>query len=37
MHSYPGNPPDSMWLAIVTSSDHMSYCHFLRPSTPLST
>ena len=27
---YPGSPVDSMWLAIVTSSDHISYCHFLK-------
>ncbi len=35
--TYPGRPDDSMWLAIVTSSDQMSYCHFFRPRTPLRT
>ena len=33
--TYPGRPPDSMWFAVVTSSDHTSYCHFFRPRTPL--
>lgn len=31
---YPGMPPDSMWLASVTSYDHTSNCHLRRPSTP---
>ena len=31
---YPGMPPDSMWLANVTSYDHTSNCHLRRPSTP---
>lgn len=35
--TYPGRPPDSMWLASVTSCDHTSNCHFLRPITPQST
>lgn len=35
--SHPGRPPDSMWLANVTSCDHTSYCHFCKPITPLST
>lgn len=33
----PGSPPASITLARVTSLDHTSYCHFLRPSTPHST
>ena len=34
---YPGRPPDSMWLAMVTSSDHTSNCSlFMLPNTPLS-
>lgn len=33
--TYPGRPPDSMWFAVVTSSDHTSYCHFFKPRTPL--
>lgn len=33
----PGSPPASITLASVTSFDHTSYCHFLRPSTPHST
>lgn len=32
--SHPGIPPDSMWFAIVTASDHTSYCHFRSPITP---
>lgn len=32
--TYPGMPPDSMWLAIMTSFDHTSKCHFLLPRTP---
>lgn len=32
--TYPGTPPDSIWLAIITSLDHTSKCHFLFPSTP---
>lgn len=36
-HIYPGNPPDSMALASVTSLLHTSYCHFFSPSTPHST
>lgn len=35
--THPGTPPDSMWLASVTSSLHTSNCHFLRPSTPHNT
>jgi hypothetical protein len=35
--AYPGIPPDSMWLANVTSYDHTSNCHLRRPSTPHST
>jgi len=35
--TYPGTPPDSIWLAMVTSSDQTSNCHFLSPSTPHST
>lgn len=35
--SHPGRPPDSMWLANVTSWDHTSYCHFCKPITPQST
>lgn len=35
MLTYPGSPPDSMWLAVVTSSDHTSYCHLTNPNTPL--
>ncbi|KAG7253618.1 hypothetical protein CRUP_027259 [Coryphaenoides rupestris] len=31
---HPALPPASMWLASVTSLDHTSNCHFLRPSTP---
>lgn len=34
---HPGRPPDSMWFANVTSSDHTSYCHFCKPITPQST
>lgn len=34
MSTHPGIPPDSIWLAIVTSSDHTSYCHFRSPKTP---
>lgn len=30
----PGSPPDSMWLASVTSFDHTSNCHLRRPRTP---
>lgn len=33
-NTYPGRPPDSIWLAKVTSSLHTSNCHFLRPRTP---
>lgn len=33
----PGSPPASITLASVTSFDHTSYCHFLRPSTPHNT
>lgn len=33
----PGSPPDSMWLARVTSLDQTSNCHFRRPRTPQST
>ena len=32
--SYPGIPPDSIWLARVTSLLHTSNCHFLSPNTP---
>lgn len=32
--TYPALPPASMWLASVTSLDHTSNCHFLRPKTP---
>lgn len=32
--TYPGTPPDSIWLARVTSSLQTSYCHFRRPITP---
>ena len=32
--SHPGTPPDSMWLANVTSSLHTSNCHLRRPRTP---
>lgn len=35
--TYPGRPPDSMWLAKVTSCDHTSNCHLRRPITPHST
>ena len=35
--THPGNPPASIWFAIITSSDQTSYCHFLKPSTPDST
>lgn len=35
--SYPGSPPDSMWLARVTSCDHTSNCHLRKPMTPQST
>lgn len=35
--TYPGRPPDSIWLANVTSFDHTSNCHFCRPITPQST
>lgn len=34
MITHPGTPPDSMWLAKVTSSLHTSNCHFRSPSTP---
>lgn len=34
---YPGIPPDSIWLASVTSLLHTSNCHFFNPKTPLST
>ena len=33
-YSYPGIPPDSSLLAMVTSLDHTSNCHFLSPRTP---
>lgn len=36
-YTYPGTPPDSKWLAIVTSSDQTSYCHLHNPRTPLRT
>ena len=32
--TYPGIPPDSMWLARETSFDHTSNCHLFTPSTP---
>jgi hypothetical protein len=32
--THPGTPPDSMWLASVTSSLHTSNCHLRKPSTP---
>ena len=32
--TYPGIPPDSNLLAIVTSFDQTSNCHFRRPRTP---
>lgn len=32
--TYPGKPPDSMWLARVTSFDQTSNCHFCSPITP---
>lgn len=35
--NYPGTPPDSMWLANVTSSLHTSNCHLRKPRTPHST
>lgn len=31
---YPGTPPDSIWLAMITSFDQTSKCHFLSPNTP---
>jgi len=31
---YPGRPPDSMWLASVTSFDQTSNCHLRSPRTP---
>jgi hypothetical protein len=31
---HPGTPPDSMWLANVTSSLHTSNCHLRKPRTP---
>lgn len=36
-NGYPGFPPDSIWLANLTSEDQMSNCHFLSPITPQST
>ena len=35
--TYPGNPPDSIWFANVTSLDQTSNCHFCSPITPHST
>lgn len=32
--THPGTPPDSMWLANVTSSLHTSNCHLRKPRTP---
>lgn len=37
INTHPGRPPDSMWLARVTSCDHTSNCHLRRPITPHST
>lgn len=34
---HPGIPPDSSLLAMSTSQDQTSNCHFLRPNTPHST
>ena len=34
---YPGTPPASVLLAMVTSSLQTSYCHLVSPSTPDST
>ena len=35
--TYPGNPPDSIILASVTSLLQTSYCHFFSPRTPHNT
>lgn len=35
--SHPAIPPDSMWLARVTSLDQTSNCHLYKPRTPHST
>lgn len=35
--AYPGIPPDSSLLAMSTSQDQTSNCHFRRPNTPHST
>lgn len=35
--THPGIPPDSSLLAMSTSQDQTSNCHFLRPRTPHST
>lgn len=32
--SYPGIPPDSSLLAMSTSQDQTSNCHFRKPRTP---
>lgn len=34
LSTHPGIPPDSSLLAMSTSHDHTSNCHFLSPSTP---